>query len=107
MKTIMDQQFWMNHVAELEREATSASAYARREGISVAAIYYWQRKSKKLAAGPSKPCSSFVQVRVAEGESAPHTPCVLILPSAIRLEIAALPSPEWLVSLLHAMSGVR
>jgi hypothetical protein len=36
--------FWAEHVAAIKREGVSASAYARQHGLSVAAVYYWQRK---------------------------------------------------------------
>ena len=40
----MGTEFWMGHVAAAKLEAISASEYSRRHGISVAALYYWQRK---------------------------------------------------------------
>ena len=42
----MGTEFWMAQVAAVKLEAISASAYARRHGLSVATLYYWQRKLK-------------------------------------------------------------
>ena len=62
----MGTEFWMAHVAAVKLEAISASAYARRHRLSVAALYYWQRKLKSKAevngAGQE---SKFVALHVA------------------------------------------
>jgi hypothetical protein len=42
----MGAEFWEGHVAAAKRETISASEYARRHDISVAALYYWQHKLK-------------------------------------------------------------
>lgn len=104
-----DQQFWAAHVAEIEREGISMSAYARRENISLSAIYYWKAKLRIPAdmRGATKPAGSFVQLRVANNVGA-HiaSGCTLVLTSGVRLEMAALPGPEWLASLMRATREV-
>jgi hypothetical protein len=102
---VVDKQFWAEHVAAIERERISANAYAKRESISVAAIYYWQRKLRAAAADVSTPARSFVQLRVAE--AGPHSKqgCTLVLASGMRLEMGFLPSPEWLAGLVRATPG--
>ena len=71
----MGTEFWENHVAVAKLETLSASEYARRHGISVAALYYWQRKQKSATASTlkkvsklAKPAraSSFVELRVLD-----------------------------------------
>lgn len=47
----MGTEFWAAHVAPAKLQATSASDYAKRHGISVTALYYWQRKLKALRTG--------------------------------------------------------
>ena len=42
----MGAEFWVAHVAAVKLEAISASEYARRHGLSVTALYYWQHKLK-------------------------------------------------------------
>jgi len=112
----MDQRatFWTDHVAAAKLVSISASAYARQHSISVAALYYWQSKLKKAAlqpevsAKPTTDSAKFVALRVA----APITPvrpvpCALILGSGMRLDMAALPDPAWLVALARAAHGER
>lgn len=102
---MVDKQFWAGHVAAIEREKISASAYARREGISVAAIYYWQRKLRTEAADVLIPARSFVQLRVTEAGPRSQQACTLVLASGMRLEMGSLPSPEWLAGLVRATPG--
>ena len=112
----MGTAFWESHVAAAKRETISASEYARRHGISVAALYYWQRKLKTATVGlpkkvstPAKPAhaSSFVELRVLDKPLVPPCLCTLVLPSELRLEMSALPEPSWLVTLGYAMQGAR
>ena len=103
-------QFWQRHARAVERGTSSTSAYAKRHGLAVSTLYYWRAKLK--AATPkveaTGPAAKFVALRVVDGA---HTPrgnhCTLILPVGIRLEMAALPAPEWLAALGHAAQGAR
>ena len=115
----MGTEFWEGHVAAAKRETLSASEYARRHGISVAALYYWQHKYRDtavvLSSKASKPArqshnSPFVALRVLDKVTTPSSPCTLVLPSGLRLEMSALPEPSWLIALMRAAqtsSGVR
>ncbi len=95
-------EFWTAHVAAVKHEAISASAYARRHGLSIAALYYWQRKQKSNA--KISDASKFVTLRVAE-----QRPCLctLVLPSGLHLEMSALPTPEWLAALSRTLPESR
>ena len=86
----MSTEFWEGHVAVAKRETISASEYARRHGISVAALYYWQRKLKSASASP------FVELRVLDKQVMPPCLCTLVLPSDLRLKLTVLPEPSWL-----------
>jgi len=104
-----DSGFWVAHVTAIEREAIAASVYAKREGVSLAAIYYWQRKLRATAEvrDVAKSTGNFVQLRVAESVGARSAAgCTLVLASGMRLEMGALPSPEWLAGLARAVRGV-
>lgn len=115
----MGTEFWAGHVAAANRETISASEYARRHGISVAALYYWQRKLKAATAStakkvstPAKPAlaSSFVALRVLDKQEMPPCHCTLVLSSDLRLEMSVLPEPSWLIALMRAAqssSGAR
>jgi transposase len=104
-----DMQVWEAHVTAIEREAISVSAYAEREGVSAAAIYYWRQKLRGpiKVTKPTPAPSAFVQLRVAEPAGVSGGSCALVLSSGMRLEMAGLPSPEWLASLARAAHGVR
>lgn len=100
--------FWTEHVAAAKLEGGSTKVYAQRHGISVTALYYWQRKLKAAEIGEASQASKFVSLRVSEAVVAPRSPgCTLVLPSGMRLELAALPSPEWLAALGRAAQGAR
>lgn len=101
----MGEEFWAAHVAAAKLEAVSASEYARRHGLSVAALYYWQRKLKSNAeVGQAGQESKFVALRVAAQR--PNL-CTLVFPSGLYLEMSALPAPEWLAALGRALPGAR
>ena len=101
----MGTEFWVAHVAAAKLEAISASEYARRHSLSVAALYYWQRKLKSNAeASAAGQMSKFVALRIA---AEPPNPCTLVLPSGLHLEMSALPTPEWLAALGRALPGAR
>jgi transposase-like protein len=88
-------EFWMAHVAAAKLEVISASEYARRHGISVTALYYWQRKlSDNVDSQPQ--AGKFVALRIADTRQNNFS---LALPSGLRLEMPALPPPEWLAAL--------
>ena len=98
-------EYWVAHVGAIKLEGISASEYARLHNLSVAALYYWQRKLKsnteESKAGRE---SKFVALRVAEQHPCL---CTLVLPSGLHLEMTALPAPEWLAALGRALPGTR
>src|ERR1035437_9488904 len=89
--------FWAVHLEAIKRESTSKTEYAKRHGISVKRLYYWQRKLiaspvNTVAATQSK---TFVSLRVEESVSHRSTSCTLVLGSGMRLEMSELPAPTW------------
>jgi transposase-like protein len=101
----MGEEFWAAHVAAVKLEAVPASEYARRHGLSVAALYYWQRKLKSnVEARGAGQGSKFVTLRVAAQH---QCLCTLVFPSGLHLEMSALPAPEWLAALGRALPGAR
>jgi transposase-like protein len=111
----MGTEYWEGHVAAAKLETISASEYARRHGISVAALYYWQHKCRDTAVVSPKAsklakpahASKFVALHVLDKVIAPSCPCTLVLSSDLRLEMSVLPEPSWLVALGYAMQGAR
>lgn len=112
----MGTEFWVEHVAAAKLETISSSEYARRHGLSVSALYYWQHKLRAATTGTSKElskharsahASKFVALRVPDKVVVPSCHCTLVLPSGLRLETPALPSPEWLVALVRAAQAAQ
>jgi transposase-like protein len=105
----MGTEFWVAHVDAVKLETISAREYARRHGLSVAALYYWQRKLKSNAeAGEAGHASKFVALRVADAAAVRRSClCTLVLPQGMHLEMSALPAPGWLADLGLAMRGAR
>ena len=100
-------EFWTKHVAAIRQEGVAVTVYAKRHGLSLASLYYWRQKllvvdGKEASTAHGK----FVAVRIAEA-SLPSGACTLILPSGLRLEMSALPTPAWLVALEQSHSGAR
>lgn len=112
----MGMEYWMGHVAAAKLEAISASEYSRRHGISVAALYYWQRKLRAATADKPKEvskhaktvrASKFVALHVLDKVVVPSCPCTLVLSSELRMEMLALPEPSWLAALARATQGMH
>ena len=103
----MGVEFWAAHVAASQLEAIPASEYARRHDLSVKSLYYWRRKLKQSdKTGASQPVGKFVALRIASG-AARQSNCTLAFSCGLRLEMSALPQPEWLAALALAMPGAR
>jgi hypothetical protein len=86
------------------------SAYAKRHGLSAKSLYYWQHKLKTAAppSAHSRPTGKFIALRVIDAANAPQANhCTLVLPAGLRLEMSALPTPEWLLALGRAAQGTR
>ena len=103
----MGAEFWAEHVVASRQEAIQASEYARRHGLAVKSLYYWRRKLRGINQSDSpQQAGKFVALHIAPGGSRPSN-CALELPSGLRLEMNALPQPEWLAALVRVVQGVR
>ena len=102
-------QFWVDHVAAVKREGLSGASYARRESISIKSLNYWQRKLRLGLIEPVLPevASNFVALRVADAPAPRTVGCTLVLSTGLRLEMAELPSTQWLVTLTRTMQSAR
>ena len=103
-------QDWAGHVAAIKAQGISTIDYARQHGLAKSTLYLWQKKLRRASAEISKPdsprapaqSSKFITLRMSEPQRlAPPTPaqCTLVLPSGMRLEMPALPAPQWLAEL--------
>ena len=105
-----DTEFWASHVEACRREDGVASVYAREHGLALASLYYWRRKLalSAEASGGASATAKFVALRVTTATTATADgACTLVLGSGLRLEMAALPSPAWLLALDQAHAGAR
>lgn len=109
---------WSGHIEAIKTQGISTRAYAKCHDVSLSALYYWQRKLKPapqvhtkaepLAA--TKQSNKFVALRIDEPQrAAPPAPthCTLVLAGGVRLEMPALPSPQWLADLGRCTQGAR
>lgn len=107
--------YWAGHVAAIKSQGVTTSAYARQHGISLSALYYWQRKLElemaphSMVLAVAKPQSKFVALRVSDAlaQIGPSWGCALVLGGGMRLEMLALPDPQWLVAVGRANQGVH
>jgi len=101
-------QCWSDHLAAIAAEGVQTKAYAKREGLSVSALYYWRKRLKSegsssvVALSAPQPVRQFVPVQLSDAQA--HVPCSLILAPGVRLELAQLPSAQWLAALGAAVS---
>ncbi len=105
-------EFWKAHVAAIKREGVSTSAYAKRHALAAKSLYRWQHKLKDATSATSAANrgSAFVALRMdAPAAVVGQAPagCTLLLGSGLRLEMATLPTPEWLAALARAAQGAR
>ena len=103
-------EFWAPHVAAIEQESVPTAEYAKRHGLALHSLYYWRQKIKTAAqtSGSPEPSSAFVALTMSEPVLAqPSGGCTVVLGAGVRVELAALPSAEWLAALGRAMQGAR
>lgn len=103
-------EFWSGHLSAITAEGITTMAYAKREGLSSSALYYWRKHLKNgvatgaLTASPVavRPTRQFVPVQVSDMSQAAR--CSLTVAPDVRLELVQLPDPEWLAALGAAVS---
>jgi len=109
-------EYWSSHVTTIKTEGVTTSAYARQHKLSLACLYYWQRKLQSQSAPHSvavaapKHQSKFVALRVSDAVAdiaPPSWRCTLVLAGGMRLEMSALPDPDWLAAVGRANQVVH
>jgi len=106
-RTKNNSAFWATHLDAIRREEASKTEYAKRHGISVKCLYYWQRKLRESAANrvAARQPKTFVSLRIEEPVSHHSSSCTLVLGSGIRLEMSTVPAPTWLAALVKSAQG--
>ena len=96
------EQYWSDHLAAIRSEAISVKAYARREGLSAGALYYWRKRFKQT----TKSSRQLVPVRLATAHATGgNTACTLTLGPSVHLELPQLPDPDWLARVVSATTN--
>lgn len=102
-------QYWSDHLAAIAAEGIQTRAYAKREGLSASALYYWRKRLKAAAADSAivslaapRAGGPFVAVQVSDVFQSVR--CSLTVAPGVRLELMQLPSPDWLASLAGAVA---
>lgn len=91
------QQAWISHLEQAQQQKLTLREYARRAGIKASALYAARKwLNEKASRGTAVPVS-FAEARVV-GDG-PLESCVLHLAPGLRLQMAVLPSPQWLATL--------
>ena len=114
--TMTTKQYWSGHVAAVKAQAITTRAYAKQHGLALSTLYYWQHELKPTAAtqANSEPTaatgqpSKFVTLHVKAPDYAVRpmaTNSTLVLGAGVRLEMLALPDPQWLTALARCSHG--
>jgi hypothetical protein len=108
-------EYWSNQLSAIRTQGVSCSAYARQHDLSLASLYYWQRRlqaapTPSSQASAPKPQSKFVALRVSDAMpnmASPTWRCTLVLTGGMRLEMSELPDPQWLAAVGRANQVVH
>lgn len=96
------EQYWLRHVAAIEREGLTTKAYADREGLPVRQLYHWRRQMKLGGGGGAAPAGGFIAVQVSPAEQL-VCGCTLRLGEQAELVFSGLPDVQWVARLVKAM----
>jgi len=104
MTAIRDRGWWRAHLRRIDREDITTKAYAEREGIACASLYYWRRVFKDEMQAGEQP--RFVPVQLVPGAdggrtTAPGVAYSLELGPGLRLQMNELPNPRWLAAIVE------
>ncbi len=108
--------YWSIHITAIKSQGVTASDYARRHDLALTSLYYWKRKLQlaPTALSASEPVttpkisSKFVSLRVRDpvpDMAQTAWPCTLVFAGGMRLEMSALPDPQWLAAVGLSAQG--
>ena len=110
------QQYWLGHLRAAIESGEALSAYARRHGLSVAALHQAKKVLKALGAmeaannndlAGAQVSNAFLEVKIEPERASASNVCELKHASGWTLKLASMPSVEWLRALVcdgHAAS---
>ena len=98
-------EFWRKHVEASGPKGARVAEYAQAHGLKLSTLRWWRSQLlRDEVAAVARPDSRFVAVRVTPSvapTAAPEAVTVRI-GGQVRLELACLPSPQWLAMLAQA-----
>lgn len=108
--------YWSKHIAAIKFQGIATSTYAKRHDLALGTLYYWQRKLRSATTvgteietrvAPRRP-SKFIALTVGDplhDVARSGMPCTLVLAGGMRLEMSALPDPQWLGAVGRSAQG--
>lgn len=104
------QRYWLGHLQAAGARAVSLAEYARIEQLDSDTLYRWRALFKRKGVITAKECAEpavrFSSVRVANS-SAELSAVTVRVGSALQIECASLPSPQWLAELCVRLQAAR
>jgi hypothetical protein len=95
-------EFWSHHLQQAHAQGGSLAAYAKQQGLSISAFYYWikvLRRQDALAGEAATAPVRFSAVMMKPSIATAPANCVVQLSPQITLQCSALPDPSWLAAL--------
>ena len=102
------QAYWLQHLRACEAAGTTTSAYAKKHGLSVHALYQARkefRRRETLASSPKRSSVSFARVQAAPAESRERSWWIRF-PNGAVIELEAPREPEDQLQLLQSVAGL-
>ncbi len=99
-------EFWKPHVAASGSGGAEVISYAREHGLNLSTLRWWRSKLRSDAKIAHASSSRFVAVRVTEAVEHRAAGVTLRIGDHVRIELAAMPSPQWLAMLGKALDEV-
>lgn len=102
MRKAQKEDFWRSHVEAMQRSGASASAYAQEHAISDKSLSYWRRKLREADSADTQHtrAADFIALRVP---TVTPSACILVLATGLRLEMPAMPAPQWLAAVAREL----
>lgn len=102
-KEEIGKETWLRWLEEYERTDCTQAEFAEQKGVKLATFRYWLYKERNKKA---ESCATFVEVTLPSSPLSLETASVVLdFAQDLRLRFSSLPSPAYLASLLHALSG--
>ena len=103
-------EFWRKHVEASGPKGARVAEYAQAHGLKLSTLRWWRSQLlRDEVAAVARPDSRFVAVRVTPSVTSTVAPeaVTVRIGDQVRIELACLPSPQWLAMLAQAAQEGR